>query len=127
MVSRTRFVADTHVLRWHFRSPERLSVVVSAVFRLIETGNATRWRFPPSWRPRFHYPSATLGRPTGTSALPVIGDLEMRKSSKVELTRQVVVTSSADSSRRQTGCSGGSMPGAATDPIPADPRHGGSV
>ena len=37
MISRTRFVADTHALWWYFRSPERLS----AVFQLAETGNAT--------------------------------------------------------------------------------------
>ena len=32
--SRTRLVANTHSLRWYFRSPERLSVSTSALFRL---------------------------------------------------------------------------------------------
>ena len=59
----------------------------------------------------FHYLSAKLGRPLGESALAFTGDLEMLKSSKVDLTHQVVA-SSADSSRRRTRCSGGPVPGA---------------
>ncbi len=34
VVSRTRFVANTHSLRWYFRSLELLSVSTSALFRL---------------------------------------------------------------------------------------------
>lgn len=36
-----RFVADTHVLWWYLRSPQRLSATAHAVFRLAETGSAT--------------------------------------------------------------------------------------
>ena len=68
MVSRTRFVADTHALWWYFRSPERLSVAASAVFRLAETGNATVV-VPAIVVAEFYYLSVKLGRPLGASAL----------------------------------------------------------
>lgn len=66
---------------------------------------------PANVAAELHYLPAKLGRPTGTSALPVAGDLEMQQSSKVELTHRVVA-SSAVSSQKQTRCSGGSVPGA---------------
>ena len=62
MVSRTRFVADTHDLWWYFRSPERLSVAASTVFQLAETGNATV--------AEFHYLSVKRGSPREPSELP---------------------------------------------------------
>ena len=68
MVSRTRFVADTHALWWYFRSPERLSVAASAVFRLAETGNATVV-VPAIVVAEFYYLSVKLGSPLGASAL----------------------------------------------------------
>ncbi len=68
MVSRTRFVADTHALWWYFRSPERLSVAASAIFRLAETGNAVVV-VPAIVVAEFYYLSVKLGRPLGASAL----------------------------------------------------------
>ena len=68
MVSRTRFVADTHALWWYFRSPERLSIAASAVFRLAETGNATVV-VPAIVVAEFYYLSVKLGSPLGASAL----------------------------------------------------------
>ncbi len=99
-------------LWWHFRSPERLSVAVSVLFRLIEAGKATAV-VPAIVVAEFYYLSAKSGRLLGASALLVTGDFEMRKSNKMELTHRVVVASSADSARRRTRCSGGSVPGAA--------------
>ena len=64
MVSRSRFVADTHALWWYFRSPERLSVAASAVFQLAETGNATVV-VPAIVVAEFYYLSAKLGSPLG--------------------------------------------------------------
>ena len=68
-----------------------------------------------------HYLSAQLGRSLGASALLVTGDFEMCNSSKVELTHQMVVASSADSARRRTRCSGGSVPGAVNCSHPGRP------
>ena len=68
MVSRSRFVADTHALWWYFRSPERLSVAASAVFQLAETGNATVV-VPAIVVAEFYYLSAKLGSPLEASAL----------------------------------------------------------
>ena len=61
MVSRTRFVADTHALWWYFRSPECLSGDASAVFQLAETGNAAV--------AEFHHLSVKLGSPVEPPAL----------------------------------------------------------
>ena len=68
MVSRTRFVADTHALWWYFRSPERLSAAASAVFQLAETGNATVV-VPAIVVAEFYYLSVKLGSSLGASAL----------------------------------------------------------
>ena len=68
MVSRSRFVADTHALWWYFQSPERLSVAASAVFQLAETGNATVV-VPAIVVAEFYYLSAKLGSPLEPSAL----------------------------------------------------------
>ena len=68
MVSRTRFVTDTHALWWYFRSPERLSAAASAVFQLAETGNATMV-VPAIVVAEFYYLSVKLGRPLEPSAL----------------------------------------------------------
>ena len=68
MVSRNRFVADTHALWWYLRSPERLSVAASAVFQLAETGNATVV-VPAIVVAEFYYLSAKLGSPLKPSAL----------------------------------------------------------
>ena len=68
MVSRTRFIADTHALWWYFQSPERLSAAASAVFRLAETGNATVV-VPAIVVAEFYYLSAKLGSPLEPSAL----------------------------------------------------------
>ena len=69
MVSRTRFVADTHALWWYFRSPERLSVAASAVFQLAETGNATVV-VPAIVVAEFYYLSVKLGSPPRTVGAP---------------------------------------------------------
>ena len=68
MVSRNRFVADTHALWWYFQSPERLSIAASAVFQLAETGNATVV-VPAIVVAEFYYLSAKLGSPLEPSAL----------------------------------------------------------
>ena len=62
MVSRTRFVTDTHALWWYFRSPERLSAAASAVFQLAETGNAIVV-VPAIVMAEFYQLSVKLGRP----------------------------------------------------------------
>ena len=70
MVSRSRFVADTHAPWWYFQSPERLSAAAgaSAVFQLAETGNATVV-VPAVVVVEFYYLSAKLGSPMEPSAL----------------------------------------------------------
>ena len=68
MVSRTRFIADTHALWWYFRSPERLSVAAGTVFQLAETGNATVV-VPAIVVAEFYYLSVKLGSPLEPSAL----------------------------------------------------------
>lgn len=57
-----RFVVDTHALWWYLRSPERLSVAASAIFRLAETGNAIIV-VPAIVIAEFYYLSAKLGQP----------------------------------------------------------------
>ena len=90
MVSRTRFVADTHALWWYFRSPERLSVAASAVFRLAETGNATVV-VPAIVVAEFYYLSVKLGRPLGASALletlDSVGGIELSDLGRAQLER----------------------------------------
>ena len=68
MVSRNRFVADTHALWWYLRSPERLSIAASAVFQLAETGNAAVV-VPAIVVAEFYYLSAKLGSPLEPSVL----------------------------------------------------------
>ena len=90
MVSQTRFVADTHALWWYFRSPERLSVAASAVFRLAETGNATVV-VPAIVVAEFYYLSAKLGSPLGASALlealDAVGGIELSDLGRAQLER----------------------------------------
>ena len=90
MVSRTRFVADTHALWWYFRSPERLSVAASAVFRLAETGNATVV-VPAIVVAEFYYLSVKLGSPLGASelleALDSVGGIELSDLGRAQLER----------------------------------------
>ena len=84
MVSRTRFVADTHDLWWYFRSPERLSVVASAVFQLAATGNATV--------AEFHHLSVKLGSPLEPSALlealDSVSGIELSELGRAQLERR---------------------------------------
>ena len=61
-------MADTHVLWWYFRSPERLSVAASAVFQLADSGNATVV-VPAIVVAEFYYLSAKLGSPMDPTAL----------------------------------------------------------
>jgi len=57
-----QFVVDTHALWWYLRSPERLTVAASAIFRLAETGNATIV-VPAIVIAEFYYLSTKLGHP----------------------------------------------------------------
>ena len=90
MVSRTRFVADTHALWWYFRSPERLSVAAGAVFRLAETGNATVV-VPAIVVAEFYYLSVKLGSSLGASALletlDSVGGIELSDLGRAQLER----------------------------------------
>ena len=90
MVSRTRFVTDTHALWWYFRSPERLSVAASAIFQLAETGNAVVV-VPAIVVAEFYYLSAKLGSPLGASALlealDSVGGIELSELGRAQLER----------------------------------------
>ena len=90
MVSRTRFVADTHALWWYFRSPERLSAAASAVFQLAETDNATVV-VPAIVVAEFYYLSVKLGSPLGASALletlDSVGGIELSDLGRAQLER----------------------------------------
>ena len=90
MVSRSRFVADTHVLWWYFRSPERLSVAASAVFQLAESGNATVV-VPAIVVAEFYYLSAKLGSPMDPTALLEVLDsvsgIELSELGRAQLER----------------------------------------
>ena len=90
MVSRTRFVTDTHALWWYFRSPERLSAAASAVFQLAETGNAIVV-VPAIVVAEFYYLSVKLGRPLEPSAilttLDSVGGIELSELGRAQLER----------------------------------------
>ncbi len=90
MVSRTRFVADTHALWWYFRSPERLSIAASAVFQLAETGNATVV-VPAIVVAEFYYLSTKLGSPLEPSALlealESVNGIELSELGRAQLER----------------------------------------
>ena len=90
MVSRTRFVADTHALWWYFRSPERLSVAASAVFQLAETGNATVV-VPAIVVAEFYYLSVKLGSPLEPLALletlDTVRGIELSELGRAQLER----------------------------------------
>ncbi len=60
--NKPQFVVDTHALWWYLRSPERLTVAASAIFRLAETGNATIV-VPAIVIAEFYYLSTKLGHP----------------------------------------------------------------
>ena len=90
MVSRTRFVTDTHALWWYFRSPERLSAAASAVFQLAETGNAVVV-VPAIVVAEFYYLSVKLGSPLEPSALLAtldsVGGIELSDLGRAQLER----------------------------------------
>ena len=90
MVSRTRFVADTHALWWYFRSPERLSAAASAVFQLAETGNATVV-VPAIVVAEFYCLSVKLGRPLAPSvlleSLDSVSGVELSELGRAQLER----------------------------------------
>ncbi len=90
MVSRTRFVTDTHALWWYFRSPERLSAAASAVFQLAETGNAIVV-VPAIVVAEFYYLSVKLGSPLEPSALLTtldsVGGIELSELGRAQLER----------------------------------------
>lgn len=90
MVSRARFVTDTHALWWYFRSPERLSAAASAVFQLAETGNATVI-VPAIVVAEFYYLSVKLGHPlepsTFLAALDSVGGIELSELGRAQLER----------------------------------------
>ena len=90
MVSRTRFVTDTHALWWYFRSPERLSAAANAVFQLAETGNAIVV-VPAIVVAEFYYLSMKLGRPLEPSALlealESVGGIELSELGRAQLER----------------------------------------
>ena len=90
MVSRTRFVTDTHALWWYFRSPERLSAAASAVFQLAETGNAIVV-VPAIVVAEFYYLSVKLGSPLEPSALLAtldsVGGIELSELGRAQLER----------------------------------------
>ena len=90
MVSRTRFITDTHALWWYFRSPERLSAAASAVFQLAETGNAVVV-VPAIVVAEFYYLSVKLGNPLEPSALLTtldsVGGIELSELGRAQLER----------------------------------------
>ena len=90
MVSRSRFVADTHALWWYFQSPERLSAAASAVFQLAETGNATVV-VPAIVVAEVYYLSAKLGSPLEPSALlealDSVNGIELSELGRAQLER----------------------------------------
>ena len=89
MVSRTRFIADTHALWWYFRSPERLSAA-AAVFQLVETGNAMMV-VPAIVVAEFYYLSVKLGSPLEPSAfleaLDSVGGIKLSELGRTRLDR----------------------------------------
>ena len=90
MISQSRFVADTHVLWWYFRSPERLSVAAYAVFQVAETGNATVV-VPAIVVAEFYYLSAKLGSPLEPAALlealDSVSGIELAELGRAQLER----------------------------------------
>ena len=90
MVSRSRFVVDTHALWWYFRSPERLRVAADAVFHLAETGNAAVV-VPAIVVAEFYYLSAKLGSPLEPAALlealDSVSGIELSELGRAQLER----------------------------------------
>ena len=88
--SPARFVVDTHALWWYLRSPERLTIAASAVFRLAETGNATII-VPAIAVAEFYFLSAKLGQPIPPSdllaALDAVGGIELSDLGRAQLER----------------------------------------
>ena len=86
--SPARFVVDTHALWWYLRSPERLTIAASAVFRLAETGNATII-VPAIAVAEFYFLSAKLGQPIPPSdllaALDAVGGIELSDLGRAQL------------------------------------------
>ena len=85
-----RFVVDTHALWWYLRSPERLSVAASAVFRLAETGNATIV-VPAIVVAEFYFLSLKLGQPFSPvgllEAIDSVDGIEISDLGKTQLAR----------------------------------------
>ena len=88
--SPARFVVDTHALWWYLRSPERLTIAASAVFRLAETGNATII-VPAIAVAEFYFLSVKLGQPIPPSdllaALDAVGGIELSDLGRAQLER----------------------------------------
>ena len=88
--SPARFVVDTHALWWYLRSPLRLTIAASAVFRLAETGNATII-VPAIAVAEFYFLSAKLGQPIPPSdllaALDAVGGVELSDLGRAQLER----------------------------------------
>lgn len=85
-----RFVVDTHALWWYLRSPERLSVAASTVFRLAETGNATIV-VPAIVVAEFYFLSLKLGQPFSPvgllEAIDSVDGIEISDLGKAQLAR----------------------------------------
>ncbi len=85
-----RFVADTHVLWWFLKSPERLSAAATAVFRLAATGNATIV-VPSIVVAEFYLLSVKLGQPIAPAELLArldsVGSIEVSDLGRAQLER----------------------------------------
>ncbi len=88
--SPARFVVDTHALWWYLKSPERLTIAATAVFRLAETGNATIV-VPAIAVAEFYFLSVKLGQPFAPSelfgALAAVGGIELSDLGRAQLER----------------------------------------
>ncbi len=80
VVSRNRFVVDTHALWWYFQAPERLSVAASATVVV-----------PAIVVAEFYYLSAKLGSPLEPSALlealDSVSGIELSELGRAQLER----------------------------------------
>ena len=83
-------MADTHVLWWFLKSPERLSAAATAVFRLAATGNATIV-VPSIVVAEFYLLSVKLGQPIAPAELLArldsVGSIEVSDLGRAQLER----------------------------------------
>ena len=81
-------MVDTHALWWYLRSPERLTVAATAIFRLAETGNATIV-VPAIVVAEFYFLSVKLGKPLAPAdlldALASVGGIELSDLGRAQL------------------------------------------